>query len=372
MKKTTKVILAGLATAGLTIGIACSKSSSNTATDSTSSYAGPGSHYTFSFTGSNFTITKYASPASTTSDYVVTGTSTSYSTGFKLLTISTVSGSGGPTVGSTAYAMEVPGVAMFIKPLVSTDTQVLVAVASGTCPSATFTANWIIVKKTGSTDMSGSTTDAYGTFNYAASTSTTGVGSLPSKYTLANNGTNLLSSPQAFASATCSNGLMSVSNGGGDTATMYLTTAGAALVNTASSASGDGSFIFGLPQASITTAALAGDYAGIMYSENASTTDKIKPISITLNSSGAGTGTALSDVTTGTTSSGSATINLSGTANSPQTGMITGTVTVSSTTTNIACIAHTSLSSAAKKVISCSGRDPGNSTKLFNFLLVSK
>jgi hypothetical protein len=65
-----------------------------------------------------------------------------------------------------------------------------------------------------------------------------------------------------------------------------------------------------------------------------------------------------------------ATLNLTG-INSPSAGLMTGTLTAGATT-NIACMAVQNISNSGKNVINCSGRDPGDATKLFNFLLVSK
>jgi hypothetical protein len=365
MKQTAKKPLTWMASLGALSILACS---SDSATESSSrTYAGAGSHYSFSIEDSAVTIKKFTNHSSTSPDFTVTGTLASYSTGFKQLTVSSVSGSGGPSVGDTAYALEIPGIAMIMKPVASGSNQVLAAVASGTCPSSTMAANWIIVKRSSSQDMSDVNSDTYGTFSYNP---TSGVASLPTKYSLQNSGTNL--GANTFTSATCSNGIMSVDNGGGDTAVMYLTTGGAALVNTAAGSSSDAQFILGFPSGTVSGSSMAGDYAGILFSESDGS-EKLKPISMSLTWNGSalsGSGTKVSDVTTGTTTGSSATLNLTG-INSPSAGLMTGTLTAGATT-NIACMAVQNISNSGKNVINCSGRDPGDATKLFNFLLVSK
>ena len=341
----------------------------DSSSSSTSSYAGPGSHYTFSFTGSTFEIKKYATRTSTSADFTVSGTSTDISaTGFKKLTVSSVTGSGGPSAGDTAYALEIPGVALFLKPIASGSNQILTAVSTGSCPTSTMNANWVMVKTSSGSDVSSNSQDLYGTFQYVSST---GVASLPAKYSLQNNSTSLGSN--TFASATCSNGLMAVSNGGGDNAVMYLTTIGAALVNTAESNSGNASYILGFPASSISGASLAGSYAGILFSE-ADATEKVRPIAMTLTfASGqmTGTGSKVTDITTGATASGGASLTITA-FNSPSNGFMTGTLTAGATTTNVACMGVQNVNSTSKNVINCVGRDPGDATKLFNFLLVSK
>lgn len=335
----------------------------------TYSYAGPGSHYTATIGNGSFTINKFASTSSTTADFTVSGASSDVY-GFKKLVVSSVTGTGGPAVDEVAYGLEVPGLALFVKPLnTAAPDQVIAAVASGTCPSADLNANWVIVKQSsGSNVMSGSQ-DTFGTFSYTAST---GVASVATKYSLAATTTNLGSN--AFSSATCANGVMSVSNGGGDTAVMYLTAGGGAIVNTASSNSSNASYIFGLPAATISGDSFAGIYSGFVYMGGQSSGSKFKPIKFTLTWSGSaltGTGYKLTDPSADTTSADSATLSLTA-LNSPSSGFMTGTLSTPGGSATVACMLVANANSSGKQVISCAGSDPGSTTSLFNFLLVSR
>lgn len=369
MKTIFKLAAAALFVA-VTIG-ACTKKSDDAASSSTSSYQGPGSHYTVSSSGGTYTFTKYANAASTSADFVVTATGTTVN-GFMKFTVTAVTGSGGPTVGSIVYGFEVPGMALFVKPMDSSNPdQVLTAVASGTCPTTTFTANWIKVKTTQS-NVNQASVDTFGTFNYAPSSATAGVASLPAKFSLTAPTTVCVAcGSNTFTSATCSGGTMRVSNGGGDTATMYLTSVGAALVNTADTG-GSAEFIFGMPQATVTTSTFAGTYSGLLYSSSGTVGSKLKTVKMVVTAGStttlSGSGNEVTDVANDTTSGSTATLSL--TVNAAYPGILTGTINTGSPV-NIACIALANANSTGKQVMDCAGIDSG-SNGLFNFMLVSR
>jgi hypothetical protein len=164
-------------------------------------------------------------------------------------------------------------------------------------------------------------------------------------------------------------GIMTVSNGGGDNAQMYLTASGGAVVNTAVS-SANTEFIFGLPQSTITPSTFAGNYSGLLYQGGASAGNKLKPVKVVFTASGStltGTGNEITDVTADTLSSSSASITLNA-MNSPSTGFMTGTVNTGSTT-NLACVGVANAGGSGKQMIDCVSYD---STNLFNFMLVSR
>jgi hypothetical protein len=227
--------------------------------------------------------------------------------------------------------------------------------------------NWVKVK-----DTSGnvSNNDTFGTFNYAAASATSGTASLPTKYKLSAPTTSLTA--QTFTAATCSSGIMTVANGGGDNAVMYLTTTGGAVVNTAATAGGE--FIFGLPQNTITAATFAGTYSGLLY-QGGQSSGKVKPVKVTLTASGAtlsGTGTELSDPITDTVKAGGGTATLSlTTMNSPSTGFMTGTLTTGSSAT-LVCVGVANANGSGKQMIDCVSIDSSNGTSLSNFMLVSR
>ena len=354
----------------LLLSFSCSKSSDSTGgTASSYSYSGPGSHYTVSASGSTYTISKFANSSSASADFVVTATGTNVN-GFKKFSVTDVQGSGGPSASSAAYGLEVPGMALFIQPVSSGNPdQVIAATASGTCPTGNLDANWVIVKQSDGSDVSNASNDTFGTFTFNSSS---GIASVATRYSLAATTTNL--GANTFSSATCSNGIMSVGVGG-DTAVMYLTAVGGAIVNTASTSSGNASYIFGLPRSSISGSAFSGTYSGFVYMGAQTSGNKFKAIKFTVTGSASsivGTGNRVTDIDTDALSADTVGLNLTA-LNSPSPGLMTGTLSIpSGGTATVACMAVADANSSGKNIINCAGADPGNTAKLFNFLLVSR
>lgn len=333
------------------------------------SYAGPGSHYVAQVNGANFKIDRYASVGSASPTFSVKG-STQRIFGFLKLSVSEVTGTNGPSVGDEAYGIDVPGLALFVKPLdTSNPDQVMAAVKTGQCPNSSFTANWVIVKQTAASNVSNASTDSFGTFAYDGTANTA---SVSHRYSLANTATDL--GANNFASASCSDGIMQVSNGAGDTAVMYLTSGGGAIVNTAATTAANASFIFGLPVKRIDPARFAGTYSGFRYKGGSGSGNKFKPIKMVLDYPGTltGTGYHLTDPSTDTVGTETTTITLSA-INSPSDGLMTGNLTVpGGGTTTIACMGVENANGSGKQIINCAGADPSSASKLFNFLIVSR
>jgi hypothetical protein len=378
MNSKRKILSLALTAIAMAAGVIISscKSKSDDSSTSSYSYSGPGSNYTVSSSDGTYSFKKYTNAGSSTPDFTVTATATDIN-GFKKFSLTDVTGSGGPTVGSTVYGFEVPGMALFVKPLdQSNPDQVLVAVASGACPSTTFNANWIKVKVHSGVDISQANNDTFGTFTYTVASGDVGTASLPSKFSLANPTTNCASGAcngSGFSAASCSGGIMRLTNGG-DYITIYLTAIGAAIVNT-SDVSANSDFIFGMPQpsGSFTTTAFAGTYSGMYYIDSAASGQKLKAIKATLTAGSSttlsGSGSELSSVDNDTTTGSAATLSL--TANASYPGILTGTLTTTGTA-NLACVAVANANGSGKNVLDCAGIDPGSSTGLFNFLLVSR
>ncbi len=334
----------------------------------TLTYSGPGSHYVVNSVGNTYTIKKFANPTATATDFVVTATALEVY-GYKKFTVTAMTGTSAPAVGSTFYGLEVPGFAQFIQPInTAAPDQVIASVISGSCPKENLAANWIKVKTGTNTNMSNPSSDIYGTFQYL----TTGVASLPSKYNVNALTTSLGS--QTFSSATCANGVMSVVTSGTDTATMYLTNNGGAIVNTSNNSDSNAEFIFGMPAAELSGTDFTATYSGFVYMGGQSSGSKLKPIKFTLTGTSTGitgTGYTLSDVSTDTVSSGSASLNITA-INTPSNGLMIGTLTTPSGTSKVACMGVFHAKGSDKQMINCAGVDPSATANLFNFLLVSR
>jgi len=332
------------------------------------SYAGPGSKWGVTLKeDGTFTIT-HAPDVESDVDMTVNGTYTRLSTGFVKLVVTSATGTDAPSAGEEAYGLEIPGFAFILKP-VGEDSNVIPMVASGSCPTANMAANWIMLEKNDTADASSSVQDWYGTFTHNVSTN---VSTVATKYSLVNTtdqGSNTISG------TTCDAGLMHLE---GDNVDMFLTSGNGAIVHTNIDDENDDSFIVAFPTETISAAsALDGTYAGIVFDKSASSgsENRIFPMKVTFTATSdtlaAAVGTKLTDVETGEEDSGTATIALTS-FNSPSAGFARGTITSNSQTGNVVCNVNTNVQSTGKKVLFCIAQSPGNTTKHFNFLAVSK
>jgi len=130
------------------IGCGASTTSTSTTTTASSSYVGAGSVWDVQMNADKtFTINHQLTAASAI-DMTIIGTYATLPSNFLLLTVGSVTGSSvfKPAAGDTAYALEVPGYAFFLKPISSTDTQIVPMVSAGTCPTVASSLNWVSVK----------------------------------------------------------------------------------------------------------------------------------------------------------------------------------------------------------------------------------
>jgi hypothetical protein len=277
----------------------------------------------------------------------LSGTWATTAAGFKKLTVTVSSDTGSVALGSTAYALDIPGIVLLVKPY--SGTQMISMVKSGECPQGDFSANWIMTNA--NTNMA---SDLFGTFAFTASS---GSANLPARYQL--DDTDLGAEP--LGSLICSNGVATV----GD-ARMYLTPIGAAIVHTGVTSPGDptdDNFIVALPATSVGSLSnLDGNYLGLVFAESAGT-DELFPVSISL-SNGTGTGDQI-DPDTGV-SSGSASISLVS-ADAPSTGFISGTIGGS----DVRCMANVDVNSSGKNFLFCIGENPGEAGRLYNMLMIN-
>lgn len=361
-------ISAGILSCG---GDSGSTTTTNGTSDTGQSYFGPGSTWNINLAAdSTFTIT-YAATIGADVSLTVTGTYERLASGYLHLTVADSEGVDGPSAGDEAWALEAPGYAMLLKPMDASSDQIIPMLASGSCPSGDFSANWVIVKKANASDATDSGRDWFGSFQWTQQTSTA---TLPTKYALDNAFTAVTEGGGAMT-GTCSEGIMTIDENNDMTAdaAMYLTSNGGAIVHTSLTSPSDASFIFGLTQKEISSVAnLQGNYAGILFDENMSDGSKINPVSFVCDANGQCSGALVLDVETGETSTGNdtVTVNLA----NPDTlgdGLITGTIT-SDGTGNLACMVDIDVLSSGKKIISCVGQSPGDQTRMFNVLLVSK
>ncbi|MDH5445127.1 MAG: hypothetical protein OEY52_06180 [Gammaproteobacteria bacterium] len=350
---TIGILLAGLV---FTFAACSSDDAAKPSAGTNQSYSGPGSKWDVALKADGtFSIDKYANAAATTADFSVTGTYTTLTSGFKKLTVGTVTGTGGPSKGDIAYALEVPGFMLALKPA-GGGTQLIPMVASGTCPSSDMNLNWVKVN-VGDGVSNFTTADLGGTFSYTAAT---GAAVLPAKYNISGGdaGTNV-----SVGNGTCNLGIMSI-----DPVEMYLTSAGGAVVNTDKTNSANSEFIFGFGQKAITdVASLNGNYVGIRFKQNG---NSLEPVDVSCTN-GVCSGKGYTNIETGETMTGGVTLTL-GTPDSPSTGFILGTVTENSQTGNFICMFDKNAAGSGKIIGNCAGTEAGDNTKWSNVLFVSK
>ncbi|MEM7377558.1 MAG: hypothetical protein AAF460_08645, partial [Pseudomonadota bacterium] len=251
-----------------------------------------------------------------------------------------------------------------LSPMESGSDQVIPMVASGSCPTADFAANWVIVKKSNSSDATSSSRDFFGSYQYTAATSTA---NLPSVHALDNSFTN--QGANSLGTSTCADGIALVSD-----AVMYLTTNGGAIVHTQVSDPNESSFIFALAQKAITNVAnFDGDYAGMVFDGNFSAGARLIPAAMTCTS-GTCSGTLLSGPENTATASDPWTLALTNTVDDPSAGLITGTLTDngSANTGNVACMIDSDVLGTGKRIMSCVGQSPGDNTQMVNAIFTSK
>lgn len=348
MTKLFKALIVILCTG---MAVSCAKKEDDASTTSYA-YAGSGSNYTATLSSDgSFVVTESDSGLN------VTGTYTTLSSGFLELTVSSATMTSGtpPAAGDKAYALNIPGFVLILKPM-GAGSQIITMLNSGTCPTTDLNLNWLVTNAEAGSDNR--TSDRFGTFTWTAATGAT---ALPKRYALGAPTTDL--GAGTIGNFTCSAGIGTLGN-----VKMYLTSSGGALVNTDITSSTANQFILALPTSSISTAAsLAGDYAGLIFDENAGSTIRparatLSGTTLTVNSITVPAGTDDGNIT-------NATVSLSS-IDSPSAGFFHGQVNASQP---IACMVQKNSNSSGKNIIFCIGIPPGGAdTELFSAVFVSK
>ncbi len=343
----------------------------NVSVNNSTDYNGPGSKWDLSMNDDGTFHIDHRPDLNSAIDYTVDGTYTRHDSGFVSLTVTGGTGLDAPTAGSEAWALEVPGYAVMLKPVDSD--QLVAMVKAGECPTGDIDANWVIVKQDtsgGFADADNSGRDFAGTFHFDYASQTP---SLPAKKSLTDGHPTVTGGGIDPGEVTCEDGIMNVPG-----AAMYLTANGGAIVHTDGMSPGDetdDSFIFGLAQKSITHINDSdGEYAGMLFDDNMDNNQKIHPVALSCIS-GSCTGYLVTDITTGAVTSDSVSVTLS-TINDiggdVLNGFMTGTISDGFGSGNMICMADPDALGTGKKIVSCVGQSPGDNRHMFNVLFVSK
>lgn len=351
------IIFLGFAAA---IGLAfasCGKSSSTAGgavsivNGSAGAYQGAGSRWEATFTTTAFEIKKFADAVTSTASLTVSGNYIEFSSGFRKLTVTAASGAGAPALGSQAYGFDVPGFAFFLKPIGS-DSEPIVMLSKGSCPSSGFNGNWIIAKFENGKVLN-DTVDNFGTASFNMSTPASSVATINKLSALT--ATSLGSNVVNFNYTTCANSVLTF-NIPATTPTevvdMFFTSNGGALVHSYNGTTHD-SIIFAAPKhtADVTQADLAGTYSVLVFDHSASS-NKLFPAKLVIPTTGNATATRIADVETDTATSDPAIPIGNFTAKAGTSGLFTASIDPLAQNGRISC-AYFTMSS--KKVIACNG-----------------
>lgn len=332
-----------------------------TSTYPTFSYQGSGSEWDWSLNKDGSFSAKEL-----TTNVSIYGTYERLESGFVKMTVEAASGPEAPKQGDEAYALEVPGVALLVKPVLSFEDEIITLVASGTCPDQDFTGNWIFTQYNPNINLNRNDHDAFGTFQWNNDES---YGILPSKYSLA--GYTHLGANLSPMSGICDKGVITIQDRE-DAVKMYLTAMGGALVKMEDSGEG----VLAMPAQKIESQKLfAGKYAGLLFNDSITErTQKIVVLEAEINAEGSSVTVKslsnLSPIEYDNKILGKSSIDE---INSPSNGFIKVTITgQDGKTGKAACMAGINVKETGKNVVFCIGQAPGENSKAFNLLLVSK
>lgn len=329
-------------------------------------YAGPGSRLDIKLKENDTAVFTYRDAPEGEVKQTVWATYDPLPNGFLTITVDSAEGTDAPAPGDQAYALDIPGLA-FMLHVPGAESEMHVMVSTGACPDGAMDGNWITVKDTKNVSATAPDVPFFGTFYFDPATQ---VADLPSSFTLADFSAQEGTEPAD--GATCTDGVISLQE-----TEVYVTDSGVMTARIGEEESDR--FIFGVPNEQTDgLSALDGDYSGFRFINHEDAERKIAPVRVSCEG-GACTGTDITDIEAGTEASdGSATLSLNE-PNSPEAGMITGTIThdAEQETTddeqvsNIACAASTEVLETDRKLLSCVGMSPDHPEVMFSVLLTS-
>jgi hypothetical protein len=376
MNKFNRIIFALISVIAVSLAFwSCTKSATTdsansnnpTVTGTAGVFQGAGSKWKATFTTTDFVLEYFLTATAPTADMTVNGTYVEYTSGFRLLTVTTATGTNAPTAGSQAYGFNIPGFAFLLKPIGNSDDEIIVMLDGASCPASggTFNANWIIAKFDNATTLQ-DTKDVFGTAVFDMSTPASSDATITqfSAQTATNLGTNVM----PFDYTTCANGILSFTVPASsplETVDMFFTANGGALVHSHDTATHD-SLIFAAPKhtGDVTQTDLAGTYSVLVFDSDSSG-DKVFPAKLTIPTSGDATANRITDVATDALDTNPITIG-NFTAKAGTNGIFTAAIDPTGDNGRLNCT-HFTLSS--KKSIVCNGYGSASGSLLPFFFL---
>lgn len=306
-------------------------------------------------------------------EQTVWGTYDRLDSGFLSMTVDSADGTDAPTAGDHAHALDIPGFAFVLHPQSASKNEVRdelhVMVAAGECPTSRMDGNWVMMRDTEQVPANDPEAPFFGTFDFDLGNQ---YAAIPTLYALTE--FNPVGETEPTQEATCTEGVVDVPD-----TDLYVTESGlmAARLKTSEQ---HRKYIFGVPNEQTEDLdALNGEYAGVAYNNHDDPGDTVMPVHISCEG-GTCTGAEVTDIETGAVASdGAAKISFNA-VNSPELGMVTGTIrTLSGDETtdkyqrpsHIACAASTNVLDTDRNILSCVGMAPDNPEHMFSVLLTS-
>jgi hypothetical protein len=362
-----KKLMQSLVTVALLSLVGCAGESGESSSSGTT-YSGPGSFWTAEMSSSSFKMERrdnYGDPISLT----VNGSISSLASGYKMLTVSSATGTNPPTIGEKAYGLEIPGFFTLVKPLNSVDDKLLPMLASGNCPTGDVDYNWIVTGYGGSSNLA-TAADIVGFADFTHATTQFGI---TEQYSL--NGTNVTSPSNLTGS--CSNGFMQIDTNSDlvmDT-DMWISASGAAMLKTP-----EGSIIVAMPAESFSAGDLMNkSFSGLVFNE-VEVSNKVQPIYVDVGSLGTSASAGhWTDVEANTKDTVVASLSFTG-FDSPRQGFVQVGLSIDTNSNgsfdlaggNMICQYKGNIASSGKDLLFCAGHIGGDTTNMFNLLLVSQ
>jgi len=324
-------------------------------------YSAPGSNWDIDLNDDGTFAVNHSVLAGTDPDLSVSGSYEQTAEGFLSLTIDASSGDDAPVRGSTTWAFEISNHALLLNSVSMADDHVVTMVGGGACPNSDVSANWINVHASLSSDAMSPQGSYFGVFDY---TNAQGATTLRTQYALTvgnpSQGENFL------GNGFCNNGIIN-----SPSSDIYLSLSGAATVHVDAASPDGGMFVLALPRTTIGSIDdLDGSYAGVMTDEAGGPGQKASPVVVSC-SSGICSGDFVVDVSSGTLAETPFSVDLSGSINTPSSGLTTGTISVGGSSGNLGCMADSNNTGNGQRLISCAGQSTTNGYALMNLILAS-
>ncbi len=327
---------------------------------SMATYSAPGSNWQYDFyDDGTYSITRSDNPGME-SNLSVDGGYQTTATGFVSMTVDSSTGTDAPSVGGQIWALEVPGYALVLSPVSTSEDNFIPMVVGNQCPGTDFNNNWITVRPQSDGDSTSADGSYFGSMSYRH---TNGFTNLSTQFALTAG--NPDQGTMELGTGYCRDGIVATAS-----SDIYVAPEGSATIR-ANIDEANEQTIFALPKTTIgSIGSLDGSYAGVLSDDGADLANKVSPVLVTCNS-GTCTGDIITDLAAGTLAGQPFVVDLSGSTNVPGQGLTTGQFQAGGGSSNLGCMVNIDYENNGQRMIGCAGQSPTMSYRLLNLILVS-